>query len=85
MHQLMARATQSRLSPGVLTELHELLRDIWRDRALQSPSVTAWREAALHAASAQPADTASLLAYADCLASAGKPGLDSMRTDLNRR
>jgi uncharacterized protein (TIGR02996 family) len=39
----------------------------------------------LHAARAQPADTASLLAYADCLASAGKPGLDSMRTDLNRR
>ena len=82
MHQLMARAIQARLSPGVLTELHELLRDIWRDRALQSPSVTAWREAAFHAASAQPSDIPGLLTYADQLASAGKPGLDSMRTDL---
>ena len=66
----------------MVTELHELLRDIWRDRTLQSPSVTAWREAAFHAASAQPADIASLLPYADQLASAGKPGLDNMRTDL---
>jgi tetratricopeptide (TPR) repeat protein len=82
MHQLMARAIQSRLPAGVLTEVHERLRDIWSERANRAPSIEAWREAAFHAASAQPADVSQLLTYADHLGTAGKPGLDSMRTDL---
>ncbi|MGF1647180.1 MAG: phosphotransferase family protein [Kineosporiaceae bacterium] len=82
IHQLMARAIQARLSSAVLDELHALLRDIWLDRARQAHSVTAWREAAFHAACTHPSDTTSLIMYADALASAGKPGLDNMRTDL---
>jgi aminoglycoside phosphotransferase (APT) family kinase protein len=82
MHQLMSRAVQARLSPDVLRELHELLRDIWRERALGAPSIVAWREAAFHAACSDPADPVALLEYADYLAANGRPGLDDMCADL---
>ncbi|BCJ73772.1 hypothetical protein CS0771_33160 [Catellatospora sp. IY07-71] len=82
LHQLMARSIQSRLSPGVLRELHELLGDLWRQRGLATRSADAWREAARHAAYANPGDLAALLPFADRLAATGKPGLDAMRTDL---
>ncbi|MFF5230742.1 phosphotransferase [Dactylosporangium sp. NPDC000521] len=83
MHQLMARSIQARLSPGVLREIHELLRDIWYERGVATRMQEAWREAAHHAACAAPDDLPSLLPYADRLAALGKPGLDAMCADLH--
>lgn len=86
LHQLMAQAVRARLSARMQHELHQVLHEMWRDRASATESPRAWQEAAYHGSRMAAPSMDVLVECGEQMARLeGQAGLQASLADLPER